>query len=74
MRSLQRRCERVAEPVWRGPFTFEELLGAIERRRGRPLKVVEGHLGTLPEHAVWSRTDGRRRMAGQELDDENVGP
>ena len=30
------------------PFTFGELVVAIERRRGRPLKVVERHLGTLP--------------------------
>jgi hypothetical protein len=57
------------------PFTFGELVVAIERRRGRPLKVVERHLGTLPNTPCWSRTDGRRRVVGdQELDDENVGP
>ena len=49
VRSLQRRCEReVAKLGLPRPFTFGELVVAIERRRGRPMKVVERHLGTLP--------------------------
>ena len=76
VRSLQRRYEReVVKLGLARPFTFRELVAAIERHRGRPLQVVERHLGTLPNTPCWSRTDGRRRVVGdQELDDESVGP